>query len=127
MDKTLDFTLVVGQNRKLLFSFEKTGKMARQTRPLSCRVRDRGGKFGGMGRAQDNERALGCVRLCLLTRGAHPDGGVRVGQEAGFSPALGDLLCGFGLGNTERIELGANSMKRAGLDRKPLLLPQPRH
>src|ERR1700732_3176380 len=118
MDKTLDFTLVVGQNRKLLFSFEKTGKMARQIRPHSCRVRDRGGKFGGMGGAQDTERALGCVRLCL-TRGAHPDGGVRVSEEARFSPALGDLLCGFGLGDAERIELGANSVKRAGLDRKP--------
>ena len=46
---------------------------------------------------------------------------------ARFSPALGDLLRGFGLGDAERIELGANGMKRAGLDRKPLRLPQPRH
>src|ERR1700730_15521905 len=118
MDKTLDFSLVVGQNRKLLFSFEKAGKMARQLRPHSCRVRDRRGKFGRMGGAQDNERALGCLHLCL-TRGAQPDGGVRGREEARFSPASGDLPRGFSLGDTERIELGANSMKRGGVDRKP--------
>src|ERR1700730_19382135 len=106
MDKTLDFTLVVGQDRKLLFSFEKTGKTGGQIRPQSRRVFDRGGKFGGMGGAQNDERALGCGRLCLSC-GAQADRGVRVGEEAGFSPALADLARRFGLGDTKRSELGA--------------------
>jgi len=104
LDKNTGFyAWSLGQNRKLLLlCLKKTAKMARQIRPHSCRVGDRGGKFGGMGRCPE-QRAGSRIRAPLPYAPAlMADGCVRVGGGSPFLASSGrSPVLVSALGDTE--------------------------
>ena len=94
---------------------------------IACRAFDRGGKFGGMGGAQDNQRALRSVRAFALRAALMPTavcGSARkpASRQLRAISRVVSASVTLNASNSARI-----SCSGPGVDRKLLGLPQPRH